>query len=52
MTQAETTLGVVIFPSGGEEEEEEQGGGTEPHKGRDEDSSTSEGTYSALHISF
>ena len=49
MTQAETTLGVVIFPS---REEEEQGGGTEPHKGRDEDSSTSEGTYSALHISF
>lgn len=39
VTQAETTLGVVIFPS---REEEEQGGGTEPHKGRDEDSSTSE----------
>ena len=43
MTQAETTLGVVLFPTGEEELEEEDGGGRESQEGRDADSSTAEG---------
>ena len=39
MTQAETTLGVVLFPSG----EEEDPGTIEPQGGSMEDSSTAEG---------
>ena len=48
VTQAETTLGVVLFPSG----EEEDPGTIEPQGGRTEDSSTAEGmgVYYAVQI--
>ena len=40
--QAETTLGVVLFPTG-EEEMEDEGERRESQEGRDADSSTAEG---------